>query len=355
MLPNTVRYLIESGHSAPSADNSQPWHFLWDGTTLTINYDKQRVGGLTFPAENAGTLLSLGAVLENITQAADFSETQISTEFCSTNNNHSNSIINIHVSSSKKSSENTSIHPLFQRHTNRFSFSLEQIPQNILECIRGFAEGNARIAAFDKRVPIKKIASLIRSASEVRFQTQEVHEWLGSCLRYTEQDVKKADGLDIKTLDLPPGGKYFLRFVSDWNRMKILNRIGIYKLMAGIDSKPVSHSPVVVGITGSTGRRGALDAGRLLSRVWIYLNSVGIAVHPYFVVSDQLTRLKEKKVPNHLVIQVKATKTLCDQLFELAADETLYMLLRIGYPTYHPPRSLRLPLERVFTDLTVDT
>ena len=156
----------------------------------------------------------------------------------------------------------------------------------------------------------------------------------------------------MRTLDLPPGGKHFLRFISDWNRMKALNKLGIYHLLAKIDSRPLGRAPAIVSFIAPADSNSALDTGRLLTRAWIYLNSLGIAVHPYYVVSDQLDRLSKNLVPYRLQGQVEAIRRDCKKLFELNPGETLHMLLRIGYPTRKPPRSLRLPLERAFTDLT---
>ena len=112
-------------------------------------------------------------------------------------------------------------------------------------------------------------------------------------------------------------------------------------------------APAVVAIIGTTDRQGTIDAGRLLGRVWSHLNSRGIAVHPYYVVADQLARLREGTVPAKLVPQAERIRNESARLFGLGPDETLHMLLRIGYPTREAPSSRRLPLEQVFTDLTV--
>jgi hypothetical protein len=67
---NIIEKLISLAHTAPSADNAQPWHFIWDGEYLRIKYDSQRVTGKTFPANSPATLLSMGTVIEIIMGAA---------------------------------------------------------------------------------------------------------------------------------------------------------------------------------------------------------------------------------------------------------------------------------------------
>lgn len=56
----TVKFLVTAGLQAPTADNSQPWHFSWDGSCLALSYDADRVSGLTFPSNDPATLLSVG-------------------------------------------------------------------------------------------------------------------------------------------------------------------------------------------------------------------------------------------------------------------------------------------------------
>jgi len=319
---------------------------------LSIKYDTERALGLTFPPRSPATLLSIGGVIENISQISISSEIPINLDLFPEDPDLPNCYARIGVPAIEKNTRQSRQHPLFQRHTNRFPYRKEQIATNIVQTLKGLSEGSSRIRVFSEPGLISAVTELIRTASEVRFQTREVHEWLGKSLRFTKEAVKKADGLDVRTLDLPPGGELFLRFISNWKRIKFLNKVGIYKLLAAIDSMPVNKAPAVVAIIGDIDERGAMDAGRLLSRLWTSLNSRGIAVHPYYVVSDQLTRLQENKVPEKLVGQVEEMNVQGKQLFDLGEIETLHMLLRIGYPTRLPPRSTRLPLEKVFTDLT---
>jgi len=246
---------------------------------------------------------------------------------------------------------NTGLVPTI-RHTNRFPYKKEDIESETLDHLIGLVEKRTSIQLISGATRLRSLADLIESASRIRFRTREVHEWLGKSLRFSEKDVKKADGLDVRTLALPPGGALFLRFIRDWKRMQLLNRVGGYRLLARIDARPIAAAPAVVAITGPVGRTHALDAGRLLVRAWTYLNSRGIAVHPYYVVSDQLFRLDEGKIPPDLTEDALALKEESRALLGLGPEEVLYMLLRIGHPTREPPRSRRLPLEAVFTDLT---
>jgi hypothetical protein len=350
-----IKCLVQGGLKAPSADNSQPWRFKWGGNSLSVIYDFARVQGQTFPANSPATLLSLGATIENIIELSRYYGVEADL-FCSIESlttTCSGAKISFQSINSLELTMPPTAHPTFERHTNRFAYHKTAVPLPVLDHTSAFTENSARLVIIDQKPVIHDIALLIKLASEVRFQTQEVHEWLGKCLRFTKEDVKKADGLDIRTLDLPPGGSVFLKFISSWNRMKLLNRIGAYKLLAQIDSAPIKAAPAIVAIIAPTTPQGAIDAGRLLCRSWTYLNTQKIAVHPYYVVSDQLARLKDKTVPETLIEQVQGLNQQCTKALALEEGETLHMFLRAGYPKcLNPTRSLRLPEKNVFMDLS---
>jgi hypothetical protein len=169
-------------------------------------------------------------------------------------------------------------------------------------------------------------------------------------LRFTEEDVARGDGLDIRTLGLPPGGKQFLRLISDWSTLKALNRLGAYKLLALTETGLLSRAPALVCIVGGLDAGGIIDAGRLMCRVWIELNLAGIAVHPYYVVTDQIVRLREGTLAAGSEANIAEVDKEGSQLLNLRPNEALHMIFRVGYPKAEPVRSRRLPLEAVFVD-----
>ncbi len=343
-IPPHIVNMVLRGHQSPSADNVQPWHYFWDGRKLYLTYDRKRLGGSTFSAENPATLLAMGGAIENMLEACTESpEWEMLPEFRP----------GVTCYAAIRNSPNLQTIPLCTiRHTNRFPYKKERIESKILDDIAQLSENTAGIKLVTKRPELDLLGKLVASASRIRFRTREVHEWLGKSLRLTQKDVNNSDGLDIRTLALPPGSAFFLRFIRDWKRMQLLNRVGGYRLLAGIEAKPITVAPAAVAITGRAGRAHALDAGRLLVRAWTYLNSRGIAVHPYYVVSDQLFRLDEGKISPKLVGEASLLKEKSRALLGLGPEDVLYMLLRIGHPTRQPPHSRRLPLDAVFTDLT---
>lgn len=345
-----IKLLALNGLWAPSADNSQPWRFDWDGQSLIIGYDAERVTGHTFPPESQATLISAGCAIESIVKFANTISLEADLSYWPQGNGQANAYAAITPRLSHTPTGNSTNQSVTGRHTNRCAYMAEPVPSPLLNTIDRETEGAARVHTFDKTESVRQIWQMVRSATEIRFQTREVHEWLGKSLRFGRDGRESGDGLHVSTLCLPPGGSLMLRFIANWSRMQRLNRIGAYKLLGAIDAQPVKKAPAILAFTAPATPDGALDAGRLLDRVWTRLNEDGLACHPYYVVSDQLNRLAEGTVPDHLTGQAQSLQEECGRLLDLRQGETLMMFLRTGYPARKAPPSARLPLEQVFRD-----
>lgn len=343
-IPEGVRYCARAAAHAPSADNTQPWQLIWDGERLALYPRKAAPGTSGFPMHHPAVQLALGAAAENLMQAAtglEWAEPILRLEAES-----SDPIAEIRIVGSATPPAIEAA--LFTRHTNRFSYKRDRLPAPLLEWIRNQSEGDARVLVLDQPQRIKALAELTRRASEVRFQTREIHEWLAASFRMTPAEVARGDGLDIATLDLPPGGGWLLRFISDWRRMALLNRLGAYKAFARLEAKPMAEAPALFAIIGKPGAASARAAGRLMQRVWIELNQQGLAAQPGYVIPDQLQRLAQGQVPMQFASAIAQVERELGDILALT-DQTLHMLLRIGLPTRVVKRSLRLPLEQILS------
>lgn len=335
-------YLGMAGCHAPSADNSQPWQIRWNGEVLEVVYDSPRASGTTFDRDDPATLLAMGAVIENINQAALAIGLSLNAESAS-----GDCFFRVKLSSSTVSEFDPGTdHPLFARHTNRLPYLVDPLPDDLIEWVSGQSEGHAHARIVTERQDIKRLADLVGAASALRFQNQEMHELLGRSLRFTPQEVSRGDGLDVSSFNLPPGGRLMLRILKGWRQMARFNRIGGYKLFARMETETFANASASIAIMAPTDREGGLAAGRLLERVWIELNRLGLAVHPSYVIPDFAFRLKDHRLPTSMLSKTHELVDATGKLLGLK-NEALYMLLRVGYPTKLAVRSKRLPLEKL--------
>jgi hypothetical protein len=354
MQSNLIRKIAELGHKAPSADNTQPWRMEWDGTKLSVFYDTDRVEGKTFPAESPASLLSIGALIENVMSVAAAWRLQPRLEVADRPGSGNRALYaRISFDLTQEPQLTQKPHPAEARHTNRGAFTADPIPEALSAEFLNGVTGSARTWFSQDKTARLHMAGIVRRASEIRFQTREVHEWLGRSLRFSAESVAEGDGLDVDTLGLPPGGGLFLRMISDWKRMRRLNALGFYKLVAAMDSGPIKAGPGLLAIIAPMDSQSTIDAGRLLARQWTRLNAAGLAVHPYYVVADQMARLTDGKIPGGLEPLASEVSAQCRELLEISGSETLHMLLRIGFSKKNPKKALRVPLDLAYSDITI--
>ena len=338
-LPEKIAFCCSQ---SPSPDNTQPLHFTWDGEKLNVSYDLDRVQDRTFDATNQATLLTVGGAFETGCQILDSLGFQSDPDYSIQGSLDIYGSLGVPVDSGKQINPQ---HPVLQRHTNRFNYRKDDIPAEVLDKVAQYSEKDARLEIFkgDRK---KDLFNLVYRANKIRFQTREVHEWLGESLRF----APAPDGLEVSTLNLPPGGSQFMKLISDWGRMSFLNKLGMFSLLSKIDSTPLKSSPAVIVFICGENSASVMDAGRLLVRVWSYLNSCGIACHPYYVVSDQLERMQSGGVPEQLTSEALELERETANVFALKPGQKLVMLLRAGYPKKVAPASKRLPVADVYTD-----
>lgn len=337
--------VASAGHRAPSADNIQPWQFRCSEEGVETHYDAKRVSGLTFAGLEAGTLLAVGGALENMISSLKELELPHHADIGAlTSPNAPYYRLRF---AGERPSQGQLPQRLSARHTNRFRYQARTVPDAILASVAGLREGSAKLTVLDSDAAIARTAKLIEHATAIRFQIREIHEWLGASLRFTPTAVARGDGLDVRTVELPPGGRLLLRLIADWHRMKWLNRIGAHKVLARIDSTAVAHAPALILITSEDAPHSVLSAGRLLVRAWTELNSHSVAAQPYYVLSDILERNLCNRIPPALIEDSKVLAEHANETLGVSSQSRPRMLLRVGYPETDPVRSNRIPLERV--------
>lgn len=347
MTSTFIAELAAVGALAPSADNAQPWRLTWNGEALAIGYVERHASSKVFTAHSHATLLGVGAVAENLDTALRANGVAGQWQWASGDQQPYGSVALAHVPATFTVPEG----PL-ARHTNRLPFRRDPLPAELVTRLGACREGGNRVVLLSDALRKARLVRMVRLCSEARFCNRELHQWLFDSLRRTPAEVARGDGLDLNSLGLPPGGKSMLRFIADWGRMRSLNRLGAYKLLARSEVGLIGAAPALLCLTGPADSASVIAAGRLLTRAWTTLNIEGIAVQPYYVVTDQLTRLHDGTLASGFSEQIAAVERDMHSLLGLPQGEVLHMILRLGYPKAMPVRSRRLELGRVFSSIT---
>jgi hypothetical protein len=328
------KQLIELASTAPSADNSQPWQFLVDSKSITCHYKDRTIKRSPFGPLSHGSLMAAGALLENFNtlrpEQGEKPQINISDIEWS---------FSVNLSSWQMPLDSISANLLQSRHTNRHPYKALKTRPVVNES----PQFSSRRKLLTDQQSIKLLTKALVNCSLARFNNPELHEWLFSSLRWTPEEVDSGTGLDFKTLHLPPGGRQFMQWITPWERMKLLNRFGIYHVLAAADAALFSQAPSVIAFIGGQSTKEILDCGQLMQHTWLSLNSQGIAVHPYYVLTDLTNRLHQKKLNAQWSSKVLDAEAIAAKTLQLQPHEQVHMLFRIGLPVVTPVRSRRLP------------
>ena len=344
--PNPVDRLVGAALRAPSADNSQPWRFEWDGERLSMWH--RSTGEDLFGASDHATLLSVGCAMEAISEYLRVAGAEAGIAW---SNKLADGAPYATIALPPPSPAWPEMVPGMSRHTNRFPYSARPVDDAWLRNATSMHVGTARVIAISDASAIHALARAVKVCSEARFRTRELHEGLVRSLRTSGAAAASGTGLDVATLNLPVGGEAFLRLTSDWRVMRALNGLGVYRVLAAAETALFRKAPAVLAIVGRDSDADVVDAGRLLQRVWVDANLAGLAVHPYYVVADQAVRLRTALVPPELRPAVERALAALPSQLGLRSGETLGMLLRLGWPMRDAPRSRRLPVSALLRDV----
>ena len=344
MIPQTVKFLVEAGCASPSADNTQPWQFEWTGEELRLIYRPHGGSGNIFATDGHCADMTMGAVIENLMQAAMAANLVVNWRL----NARSDVYLSGQVPLDHPVPAAARDHPLFKRHTNRFDFLDAAVPQDILDSLARMREGSCTLLIAQESSAKTSLAGLVELASSVRFQLEDVHRWFSSVLRFSADARASGTGLDVESLGLPPGGTVLLSLIRDWNRLAVLNKFGMYRLLAKVEAAKIRQAPLIIGIVGVKSKADNIAAGRLMERVWISMTTSELAVQPFYVVSDVLDRTARNGLPDDLV---DCGRQLTTGVARIIPEYTyLHMLLRVGWPARRAPRSDRREMDEVLVD-----
>lgn len=95
--------------------------------------------------------------------------------------------------------------PWQRRRTSRAAYRLEPVPAECTTAVAAMQVGRCSCRLVTGRDKLRELAAVVQGASEIRFQTREVHEWLGQSLRYGPGEEGLREGLHVRTLAVPPG------------------------------------------------------------------------------------------------------------------------------------------------------
>lgn len=344
--------IVAAAIRAPSAENTQPWRFRWDRESLVVHLDTTRT--LASDVDHMLGLTAIGACIENVVLAATRYGLKSDVEILRTNRIRSNSPEN--PIASIRFVEGAEQDPLAEfidsRCTCRRMDGRKVVASSLLAKLERSGEQFHDVAVHwvdQDRLP--EFATFVGIGNRMRFEHEPFHKEFYDNLRTTGAEAAQTrDGLDVATLQLPPGVTWILSALRTWPRTQWANLFGFSRTVARQTRREVLHSGAVGFLTvAAPEAEHFIHGGRAFERIWLAAARGGLLLHPAASLPVVLThaRLGYRQLsPQHQRVAAKMNEEFC-QLFPEVTSRILQIAFRIGYGHQPKVRSLRRSMKVV--------
>lgn len=225
-------------------------------------------------------------------------------------------------------SENVYNEDLFlKRRTSRLHLKKKKPSDESIQALKRIgSEWQQEFTIISDRERIERILKLNTDALFDDLNSPNYHDEIVEWFRYTnKQSLHHRDGLDARCMNTSPINYWIVA-----NMPKLLLLPVARQIMARVYRKQIGEVPVLGLISGKFWKPAdSIDAGRFLMRFWLETARQDLYIHPYgnLVTNRETASAVEK---------------------ELAVKD-IWLIFKIGYSD-EPPKSHRLPLEKVLLD-----
>lgn len=324
MDKETVKKIIAAANMAPSGGNSQPWKFrVQDNSIYVTGLPEKDHPVLNF--RNRGTLVALGALMENMEIAGQAIGYKVSYEFIEplvfkgvfVPGQQSNELFNA----------------VQERHSNRKFYKTEPLTAAdkyfLLKDAAKFPECEVILIEGGQ---IKKAAASTSVDILVSLQNKELHRLLFNEVLFNEEDQKHRSGLYLKTMEVSGPQSFIFKLLKNWKVAQFFHKAKITQKIYQESAKKTAASGALIAIAVSDDDRNFVQAGRLLENIWLRATKLGLSgqmVSSVLFLWQQLNFGKRE-------IFLEAEKQIINSAYEKLAgilgikNKTLALIFRIG-------------------------
>jgi len=326
---DTLRFVLESAILAPSADNQHRVRFKLDQNSIRVTYTEASLpppGGY----KRALVLMSLGALVENLTIAASRFGIRAVTALCP-DPNQPDWVLQIQLQP-----DLTPTDPLWQsiplRHTNRRVFFRGP---KMSSAERGELDAAARVFPacrliwLDDPVTRNLALRLMRWAETARFRTRLLHHELFSAIRFEAgwRDTCP-EGLPPGALGVEPPLRPVFALLRHWPVMRLANLLGAHYMLGwracDLPCRLAPHLGLLA--VKNSDDQSVFDTGRTFQRVWLAATSHGRVLQP--MPASAIFALEGASVEG---VPITTQQRLVDG-WKTSMDEAIpLMLFRMGF------------------------
>lgn len=345
---DVLRRIVRAGIQAPSPDNSQPWCFRFDRNNIELSVDENRIG-LFFDADMAATLMSCGAVVENM--VLESLRNGLQPELTRQRQaNPAEFVATLKLQPGQPQTEGLAEH-ISARATHRGLYSKRLAVTDAAKAQMEVASGavpGTRILWCDSEKSRRFIMGAASGADLIRYTHQTIHRDFHAKLRFGTRADETSDGLADDTLGIERVLLPFLRLLSPWPLAKFLNYFGLHHFMAWRGCWLPMQTAPSLGVLTCDPDVDYFQMGRALQRVWLAATAAKLDFQCLGALPLLLIRLhqfngaglNDKHISNLRKLDQK-WRSACGLI---DSPEQLAMIFRIGHASKPPARARRREL-----------
>ncbi|TFV97103.1 Rv1355c family protein [Algoriphagus kandeliae] len=293
--------MISFANLAPSGGNIQPWIWVLDQRgILHLFHDKVRSFSL-LDYKGTGSLIAFGAALENLRIFCGKHGIEIEVipqirEF------DDDLIASVRFVSKQNQSLNIPHLDLFDgvgiRCTNRKNPKRKPLNEDQLDSILSLVDSKEMSLDFltDEK-DLEKLSEILGGMDRMRlFHEQGLQDFIQE-VRWNDKEARETkDGIDLATLELSGAERAAMGLLKDPRTVKFFR-----KFLMGYGLTKISHSTLMASSaifllqSKKYTPESILEAGKILQRIWIKANMMGIAFQPVTASLFIFQRVKREK------------------------------------------------------------
>jgi nitroreductase len=354
-----VDALVTAGLLAPSADNCQPWRFAWDGRQLHVHPVAAR-GQSEADVSQAGLWLSLGAVLTNLHTLAQELGLRLEVRLFPGPGQPSDQVPAASIAiTPAKASRQALVGALAGRCTNRRAYDDKPLSHSTREALTAAAHDTpgAQMLWLEDDPSKQLLAELAAAFDRILFESRSFHDALFRWMRWSPAQAERTrDGLPVGSLELHPLERPGFRALGWWPLAVLAKALGVTPKLP-LRSRAVYRRSAAFGLLTVEGSAPAdfVRGGEAFQRLWLTAGLRGLGMQPlggltFLVLRCQLQQAQGLSAKHQAMAQQIHDRLLAH--VDALRGRTLVMAFRVGSAPPPTARSLRLPLEQVFTRLS---
>ena len=361
LIPELLQEIIDSALKAPSAENIQPWKWIYSDKSLFLFADKSRPCSV-LDKQMTSFEIALGAATENCILAAHAKGLEVKASKAPGNGGSCVAYFRFYKNNSATPIAGTEPHTydklheqIHHRFTSRKVSKSDCIPEEAFALLQAAGESisGAKVSFLKTASELQEAKEILSAFERIRFMHLEENKYLMSTLRWSEHEALKfKNGIDFQSLALSP---------SEEAELKMSRAPGVLQLLKDWQGGRAFEKPVRRGIENAAaiglislpgdGTVSAFEGGRLTQRLWLTATENKIQLQPLQAAPLLLGALKEKNLLGFSESSLKELNLLREafvKLFILKSNANAFILFRLSLTQPATTGSLRFPAKDVF-------